>query len=455
MGISNSHFIKTLIKKSLFKLSKYSELISCLENLPIKDFDDLVTLGHSYYRISNYKKSVESFLEAQKIQPDDYQINYILGFQFIINGYSEKALPFLLKALDFADSHTHEFILAKIKVFIGNCLTDGREYDKAKSYFEIVLTKYPFHVDAIEGLIDLYRDNSQNELILPFLEDVISRYPDLYPIYIMLANEYHYYLYDSVKAIEYYEKYITSSKRSNRTDSKYGTYTSVMNYGQEIINYYICLIWAGNKEFALKMINERKVLGKFWNKGDKEALLVYFLKTEDWENGYKFAKDFVEQGKNEGININGLLSIFEMRLGKREDAISRITSLYNKYKPETIACAFFGEILEMNQEYNPACEVYRDLVIRYPSNDNWLEDYASCLYLARQFSDSLKEYEKLSKHDPVNAEPKLAIGLCLFQLGEKSRGLQIIDEAFITGKFHNMDSFIVQQAKDLKNHQSA
>jgi tetratricopeptide (TPR) repeat protein len=179
------------------------------------------------------------------------------------------------------------------------------------------------------------------------------------------------------------------------------------------------------------------------------------LKAKDWENGYKFAKVFVQQEKNDDIYLTGLLSIFEMKLGKREDAISRITHLYNKYQPEASACAFYGEILKMNQEYNPACEVFRDLVIRYPSNDNWLEDYASCLYLARQFSGSLKEYEKLSKHDPINGEPKLAIGLCLFELGEKRKGLQIIDEAFKTGKFHNMDSFILQQAKELKNHQSA
>ncbi len=452
MGISNSSFIKTLVKKSLLKLSKHSELISYLENLPNKDIDDLVTLGYSYYHVWNYKKSVESFLEVHKIQPDDYQINYILGIHYYFNGYSEKALPFLIKALDFADSHTHEFTLAKIKVHIGNCLTDGREYDKAKSYFETVLTEYPYHVDAIAGLIDLYRDDGKNELIIPLLEDVISRYPDLYPIYIMLANEYHYYLYDSVKAIEYYEKYITSSKTSNRTDSKYGTYSSVSSYSQEIIDYYICLIWAGKKDIALKMIYERKVLGKFWNKGDKEALLEYFLKTEDWEIGYKLAKEFVERGQNKGIYINGLLSIFEMQLGKKEEGISRISRHYNKYQPIASACATYAEILKMNQEYHHACEVFHDLVLRYPSNDDWLEHYASCLYLAGQFRESLQEYEKLSKHDPINGEPKLGIGLCLFELGEKSRGLQIIDESFRTGKFLDLGSIIIQQAKELIKH---
>ena len=91
--------------------------------------------------------------------------------------------------------------------------------------------------------------------------------------------------------------------------------------------------WAGKKDIALKKIYEKKVLGKFLKKDDKEAVLEYFLKTEDWENGYKLAKEFVERGQNKGIYINGLLSIFEMQLGKKEEGISRISRHYNKYQP--------------------------------------------------------------------------------------------------------------------------
>ncbi len=80
----------------------------------------------------------------------------------------------------------------------------------------------------------------------------------MFPLNAILANHYHYYLYDLEKAVFHYEIFENKKNQLECLINKYGHFYFLERINGYFDDYIIALVQAGNRENAFDIINEKK-----------------------------------------------------------------------------------------------------------------------------------------------------------------------------------------------------
>jgi tetratricopeptide (TPR) repeat protein len=432
--------------------NKHQLAVQILERINDKNAEDLQDLSIAYIKINDYVRAVERFEEAVQKDPNEIFVNARLGSFYCYLGYSEKALPFLNKINNSYKSAVTDLGYSIHLAEIGTCHRNLKDFSSAEEFYRKSLEIFPNNIDTIYEVVDLYRISGKFDLIIPYLHDLLIKLPDMFPLNAILANHYHYYLYDLEKAISYYEIFENSKNQLKWFINKYGRFYFLDRINGYFDDYIIALVQAGNREKAFDIINEKKKKGGSETKTINKSELNYYQEIGEWETGYAILKK-LKINEKKGLNpYTRILCKYEAKIGKIESALERAEYFHNKYPLDTNTSFTYAKLLQEYKNYSFAIPIYEEILTRYPDSDTWRENYAYCLLLAGDVKTAMEEYKILTTHEPYCGEVYIGLGICIFISGEKTDGLRTIEDALINKKFFTNPSPVYNLGQEILNN---
>ena len=430
---------------------KHQLFIQILERISHKNTQDLQDLAIAYIGVNDGVRALGKLEEAVQKDPDGIQVNERVGSLLCFLGYPEKALHYLNKISNSLKSVTSDLNYSNHLAEMGTCHRNLKNFTSAAEFYQKSLEIYPFNIDTISEVINLYLFTGKVDLITSYLHDLLKKSPDMVPLNALLANHYHFYLLDLESAIYHYEIFENRKNQLELLINEYGHFDFINHINGYFDDYISALVLAGNREKGLSIIDEKKRNGEI----DTEAIylseLNYYQETSEWELGYALLKR-LRITEKKGFNPYTLiLCEYEANVGKIDSALEQAKYFHNIYPLDTNISFTYANLLQENKDYSVAIPIYKEILTRYPDFDTWRENYAYCLLSAGVVDTAIEEYKTLMTYEPYSGEVYIGYGICLFFLGEKVEGLKIVEDAFRNKKFLDSSSPICILGKEMLN----
>jgi tetratricopeptide (TPR) repeat protein len=432
--------------------NKHKLAVQMLERINDKTADDLLGLAMAYVVLNDGIRVLKKLEEAVQKDPDGIQVNERIGSIYNFLGYPDKALPYLNKISTSLKSVTSTLVYSKHLEEIGTCHRDLKEYTIAEEFYRKSLEIFPYNIDTIYEVVNLYKVTGKFDLITPYLHDLLKKFPDMYPRNAILANFYLYSLFDFESAIYYFEIFENVKNQPEKLHNQYGHFRFINNIDYYFDNYIIALVQAGNREKAFDIINEKKKKGGSETETINISELNYYQEIGEWETGYAILMK-LKKNEKKGLNpYTQILCEYEAKIGKIESALERAEYFHNKYPLDTNISFTYANLLREYKKYSIANPIYEEILTRYPYFDTWRENYDYCLLLAGDVETAMKEYKILSTHEPYCGDVFIGLGICMFLSGEKADGLRTVEDALKNKKFFTNPSPIYNLGKEILNN---
>ncbi len=184
----NNEFVKIEIDKALenFKKTNYQNAISILENLKEKNSNFLICwyLGHSYFKIYDYKSAIKYIKQSIKLKKPDELNQSFLGEILLESNNYEEAIKLFNNILSVNKENINAlFNLAKIYSELGR-------FNIAEDHYNKIMEIEPMNFQALYQLIKI----NQNYLTLDKIEYIKKKkyqnnLNDVYARFILAENE--------------------------------------------------------------------------------------------------------------------------------------------------------------------------------------------------------------------------------------------------------------------------
>ena len=437
------------IQLEFYKISRqYESIIRLYEKKHDKSINDYSNLAESYSALYLFKKSLSYRRQIFEIEPENFRNIFLYAGDLYDLGEYSSVKPLLEKAIIlFRNNNNDNKLLSMLYVMLGNCDFALSNYVEANYYYDLALDIIPWNYDAILRRASILRTTNNFDDVVPYLEEYQNKFPDLYPIYIYLAEFYCFGLFNFSMAIQYSEKAIELITDKNR---KYQEYEKYCEYNINISEgYMVTLIMSGRIDDALDLI---RVLYKSGidNFAQYEMNYIkYLFEIGNWIEARKVLEKRVANNRDKDPYHLCLLYTAELHVENSELALYKLQQLYSIYQPMKSVCLSYGDALLFREAFNKAESIFYDLVTRFPLYDEYREKYAYCLLRLSKNSSAIIEYEKLMAQQPYNGEISLALGLCYFRNNLQDKGIKLVRNAYSEKKFYHVNKYIERQCQEL------
>jgi tetratricopeptide (TPR) repeat protein len=428
---------------------KYEKLIDYLEKIENKSENEINLLAFSLIQIGRFEKALSYWEGNYANNPDDKYLNTVLGNEYWLLGYSNKAIPFLEKSLQVAnlkDSNEHK---SKTHWMLGDCYRNIYDFDKAELHYDLAINLIPLNLDAVYGKGELMRLSNRFDEITPFFESIVNKYPDFYPGYLLLIGQYIHYLQNFSLAIPLCEKAFILANDSLVMKKYQNSLDHCCIFKDVPFTYLITLLHAGEKEEALEKINFAYKIGNSTYYEYIRNKIEYYSFFSDWNSTYHEYEKLFMQRKYQSFGLMAEMILCKDKIAHSQENIDDIYAEYCLYKPWQNSYYFYGEILYQNEKYSQAKDIFLDLITRFPCNDEFRYYYSTCLMEIGNYNEASNQFAKLMIYNPIEGSYQLGLGVCLYEMGEKEKSISIIQDAFRSKKFINPEDPIFQRSNEI------
>lgn len=141
----------------------------------IKDPALLADVAQDYLRKNEALRAIQTLTDAEKIQPENYDVNRLLGLAYLAKGSLTLAETYLLRALSFADSGGTE-----IRLYLAHLYVQTGEWERAIGQCHEVLsdpaTQFPHLAYNYAGWA--YFRKGDNDRAVEYLSNALKNKPD-------------------------------------------------------------------------------------------------------------------------------------------------------------------------------------------------------------------------------------------------------------------------------------
>ncbi len=361
------------------------------------------------YTMGFYDNAMNKAIEAQKISPNDEEVNLLIGRINLIKGKCEKALPFIIESYLAQERDYSELM---------RCFNAKGNFKQTINVVLDGLRKFPESMELLLKTGLAYGRIGEYELAIEYLNKSISIDISLIEVYEVLFSLYfHLGMEDSLFSLyskflrvthddpdarlNILRKLLTSRLNSQRLDLLIQTYLGRFPKDSAIVlqpyGYY--LLYIGEDEYALKLLNRAVELGR-------ENADIYFYSGVCCENLELFDSAVVNYKRSLEIEPRGetytnLAGIY----GKQEKYDSLISllnqgleKLQDKFKFLFWGGAIFSEV----GLYDLASRWLQKALFLQPGDNKVLFALGDTRERAGYRPEAISILEKLYKLDPDN-----------------------------------------------------
>ncbi len=135
-----------------------------------KDIGAYKGLALSSFKQKNYKQALTILGEAAKINDKDHEIWSKLGEVYFIKKDFKKAIDSFEQAYQLLPNLKNKYNLA-------GALLGAKKFDEAENMYENIVKEHPKHIEAKEGLADVYISKKSFKKAKINLQEIIERFP--------------------------------------------------------------------------------------------------------------------------------------------------------------------------------------------------------------------------------------------------------------------------------------
>lgn len=418
-----------------YKKKDYQKSLQYFNNVPQYILDKKIcknilslcysNIGNEFYFISNYREAKNFFLEAIKINVNNYSAHFQIGSIYLIESNflnAKKHFEYLYKRFKNNDSikislayiyfnlnelSGLEKILKEIKIENFSPYVDIYEFRKILAYTLYQRKKYK---EAIPLFIQLYNKKRFDENILFYLaqsrfntgdyrktENIYKLIFDITKKNIFINNSYILFLIaikDFKKAEDVCLSFINNKTYNDKT-ILYLYYVSINNDNFNFVKIY--------REYLSKIFYNNPIF--------LEAEAIYYLKQKDYSQSLLYFYKLYELNPLDTWVINNMIDIFHIE-GLNDLALQYLEKLYNYNKNENISL-FYAYFLTKSGNFKKSIHIltnfsdysYKadyllgDIYLKMKNNKKGLfylreSFYKNPLYLPTQFKSLTFFYKK-------------------------------------------------------------
>ncbi|HLE48869.1 MAG TPA: tetratricopeptide repeat protein [Patescibacteria group bacterium] len=149
------------------------------------EIPNLIKTAIDYGKKGDLKKSINYFLKAEKLLPNNPLITYNLGHAYHV---SKKPL----QAIKYFKITLHQFPNdLESMISIGSCYQELEDYSQAEKYYNHILKYSPQHPETLANLGSLCLEMNRPKIAIRLLKKALKYNPNLSKAYYNLANTYY------------------------------------------------------------------------------------------------------------------------------------------------------------------------------------------------------------------------------------------------------------------------
>ena len=145
-----------------------------------QSFKKLVKTGEKYYEEGYYQEAINTFLEAQELDPNDMDLTLKIGLAYLKGSFKDRALPYLQKV------HASGETNAGMKYHLGLAYQYNHQFEKTLEFFNIYREEaentftVDQHIKQCNIGIEYY--NNPKEVKASNIKAINSEYQDYAPL---------------------------------------------------------------------------------------------------------------------------------------------------------------------------------------------------------------------------------------------------------------------------------
>lgn len=145
-----------------------------------QSYKKLVKTGEKYYEEGYYQEAINTFLEAQELEPNDLDLTLKIGLAYLKGSFKDRALPYLQKV------HASGETNSGMKYHLGLAYQYNHQFEKALEFFNIYREEaentflVDQHIKQCNIGIEYY--NNPKEVKASNIKEINSEYQDYAPL---------------------------------------------------------------------------------------------------------------------------------------------------------------------------------------------------------------------------------------------------------------------------------
>lgn len=378
----------------------YASIKSDPENLPL-----LNKLKEILYSNGNIDEFIHFLKEVELLRPNSYLLKRSIGSFLVLLSKFDDAIPYLKFCIENRPIDSNEHAKANAHARLGICYVFlGRISDAEKelTYAESIS---PWDIDVCFGLLQYFKSANLHDKILGFLDDKISKYPNLYPLYFWKADYIAYYHNDLERAIEWYKLAVRFMWKGHFQHYS-RLYLSVDGsaFPENVLkSYFETLIKTRKKCEAWKEIFLTKLF--LWDKVDIGLLRIQYrilIKEFYLAERQCLTVTRIKKQKQYLSVVYSYLSVAQLGLGKIGDSISnaKYAVTLNKYNYDAWESLANG--LKASEKWEDAIRTLDEMINMDPQNSDWLENLGLCYMNIGDYQNAKKYLMMSLSYDPFD-----------------------------------------------------
>jgi len=409
LAFGNFELAKGLVKNALTKFPNNLTLLSTLQGI--------------YLSNGEWDEYLNIFKLANALIPQDLNINRNTGTALLhFNRYLE-ALPYLKFCIDHWNlDFGYSNLQANMYAQLGICYAYLQDWDLARQALQMAQELSPQDSDMVYGLMLVYIGTSRHDEIPSFLDSVIKKDPDNYAFYYWRATTMHYFFYDPVNALKWYELSLNriSVNRAKEFASRYYSIRSNVVPGFILQEYMKALVNSGKEREAATVIRWNRL--RLWD----DSLDIYALQidldvlTGKLDKGKAKCETKIKQQLRPGklAEYLSLLARIQVKQDRIDDAFDSINNCLALDPYNHPYWEILGAIQLEKQDWENAINAFDKIIAIDPFNPDAWENIGQCYVNLQNLQKARIAYEKAVQLGPYNAQAWIDLGRIYNNLGE-------------------------------------
>jgi tetratricopeptide (TPR) repeat protein len=356
---------------------------------------DLFVRAISQRELGNMEKSMDMFLEATEINPEDDAAFYELARVLQAMGRNDEAMVYAKTAIEL-DSENKWY-----KVLYGNLAKANGQIDEYVKVYEELVAEYPRDLNFLNQLAFAYffiGDYQQSIDVYQDIEEIVGVNEALTTQKVQLYNQ----LGQKEKAVEEYEKLIEIDPDESRYYALLAEYCAKNGLDDKAIWAYEKIVEV-NPEDPYVHIS----LAEFYKKKGEEDRSFEELKL-----------GLANPGLDLKTKINLLFAYYsgELTEKQKKQALELSEVLRETHPDDPMSETFYASMLYENKEYEGARDILREIIKEEKGNYGLWEQLLFCNLYMEDYNALSGDSEEAIDLFPTYPLPYFFAGIGNFQL---------------------------------------